>query len=121
MQSTLICGRAILNQSNSKSDDTLPPFDEPWQAQSYAMAQVLIERGTISASAWADTFGAAIRARLASGAEDTTTTYFAAIADALATVLTLESSEIDQKVEDWREAFESTPHGKPVLLARDRT
>ena len=56
-----------------------PGFDEPWQAQAHAMSQVLLESGRIEANVWAETLGAAIRKRLASGAADTTETYYAAL------------------------------------------
>jgi len=98
-------------------DQNMPAFDEPWQAQSYAMTQVLIENGLMTPKSWASAFGAAIRARLASGAEDTTETYFAAIGDALMNELGLERSEVDQTMNNWRTAYETTPHGKPVVLA----
>jgi hypothetical protein len=93
-----------------------PAFDEPWQAQVYGMAQVLLENGTVTPMDWGECLGAAIRARLASGDCDTTQTYFAAVADALAGVLAINGDELDQVVEAWRNAYEVTPHGKPVVL-----
>lgn len=99
------------------TDQGVPAFQEPWQAQAYAMAQVLIENGSMTRGDWSSAFGAAIRARLAAGAEDTTDTYFAAVGDALARVLALEGAELDQKITGWRNAYETTPHGKPVVLA----
>jgi nitrile hydratase accessory protein len=106
-----------LNLPSNILDQNLPPFDEPWQAQAYAMTQVLIESGSMKAEDWAYAFGAAIRARLKAGAEDTTDTYFAAIGDALASVLALHGVELDQTISGWRNAYETTPHGKPVVLA----
>ncbi len=101
-------------------DGTEPPaFDEPWQAQVYGMAQVLIESGRIEPNVWATTMRAAISNRLASGAPDTTDTYFAAVTDALESVMSLEKKEMGNAVEAWREAYETTPHGKPVKLKTD--
>jgi hypothetical protein len=100
-------------------DDQRPAFDEPWEAQAYAMSQVLIENGLIAPEAWARTLARAIKDRLKAGADDTTETYFAAVADALELALTLDSEELDQTVKAWRAAFEATPHGKPVLLANN--
>lgn len=101
----------------TESDRSEPPaFDEPWQAQAYAMAQVLIESGRIEPNLWATTMRAAISNRLASGAPDTADTYFAAVTDALESVLSLEKKEMRNAVEAWREAYETTPHGKPVKL-----
>ena len=39
-----------------------PPFDEPWQAQVFAMVVVLNERGLFSWSEWAQALGAEIAA-----------------------------------------------------------
>ena len=118
------CGRTILKQPDSLptglSEQDLPAFDEPWQAQAYAMAQVLIENGLMTPGSWANAFGAAIRSRLASGAEDNTDTYFAAIGDAVASELGLDEAELDQIMANWRNAYETTPHGKPVILT-DKT
>ncbi len=94
----------------------LPGFDEPWQAQVHAMSQVLLESGQIEAEVWAGTLGAAIRKRFASGAPDTTETYYKALTDALETVLALDVQELAQFAEAWRDAYETTPHGKPVIL-----
>ncbi len=94
----------------------LPGFDEPWQAQAHAMSQVLLESGRIEANVWAETLGAAIRKRLASGAADMTETYYAALTDALETVLAVDGQELADVAEAWRDAYETTPHGKPVLL-----
>ncbi|WP_282610540.1 nitrile hydratase accessory protein [Pelagibius sp. Alg239-R121] len=97
-------------------DRQQPAFDEPWHAQAYAMSQVLIESGRITPGDWAAALGNAIKTRLASGAPDTTDSYFAAITDALESVLAVKEQEINHTVEAWRDAYETTPHGKPVKL-----
>ena len=104
---------------SNTSDQKPPAFDEPWQAQAYAMAQVLIESGRIEPNTWAATMRQAISKRLASGAPDTTDTYFAAVTDALESVLALDDREMLQVVEAWRGAYETTPHGHPVKLRTD--
>ena len=98
-------------------DTTEPPaFDEPWQAQVYGMAQVLIESGRIEPNTWAAAMRAAISKRLEAGAPDTTDSYFAAVTDALESVMSVEKRELGGVVEAWREAYETTPHGQPVKL-----
>ena len=82
------------------------------------MAQVLIESGDLTAESWAEALGAAIRARLSAGEDDTVDTYFAAVLDALQTVLPLGDTEITACMEDWRRAYLATPHGKPVAVKR---
>ncbi len=93
-------------------------FDEPWQAQAYAMSQVLIESGQITPGDWARTLGDAIKSKLANGAEDSSQTYFEAVTDALTTILKMDEQEMERTVQEWRHAFETTPHGKPVSLDR---
>ena len=97
-----------------------PAFDAPWQAQAYAMAQVLIENGRIEPGDWAAALGATIRRRLAAGAADTTETYFEAVAEALETVLALGDDEIAGTADAWRQAYETTPHGQPVRLTPEK-
>ncbi len=95
-----------------------PGFEEPWQAQIYAMSQVLVETGQIAPRAWADALGAAIRERLSAGAPDTPETYFQAVADALEAVLALSRADVTGLTEAWRSAYQATPHGEPVALGR---
>jgi len=93
-----------------------PGFDEPWQAQVHGISRVLIETGKIEPQAWAETLGGAIRKRLDAGAPDTTETYYIAMTDAVEAVLAVDKSALDGFVEAWRHAYETTPHGQPVLL-----
>lgn len=102
--------------TGNRDTRAIPGFDEPWQAQAHAISRVLLERGQIDANTWAETLGAEIRKRLASGAADTTETYYMALTDALEAVLSVEDQELANIVEAWRTAYETTPHGKPVLL-----
>ena len=83
------------------------------------MSQVLIESGHITPENWSRTLGSAIKARLASGAGDTPETYYAAVSDAMEAILNLNETEVDSAVQAWRNAFETTPHGKPVILRRN--
>ena len=56
-----------------KRKDGDPVFDEPWQAQALAMADSLVQEGTLSASDWAATLGAEIRSATNAGAPDNAT------------------------------------------------
>jgi hypothetical protein len=95
-----------------------PGFEEPWQAQVYAMSQVLIEKGHVTPEAWAEALGNAIRERLAAGAADTPSTYFEAVTDAVETVLAVNQAELARLNDAWPAAYEATPHGEPVMLGR---
>ena len=85
------------------------------------MAQALIESGRIAASKWSSAFGAALRKAGDRGAADDSETYYAALVEALLTLLVAEgglnSDEIARRIDDWRAAYLRTPHGKPVMLA----
>ncbi|MGR3292265.1 MAG: nitrile hydratase accessory protein [Paracoccaceae bacterium] len=108
-----------------RPDDPLAPpdatFEEPWQAQVLAIADTMVANGKFTATQWAETLGAAIKAAAAAGAPDTTETYYTAALDALET-LTRQETAVDaaallKRKEDWAATYLATPHGKPVLLA----
>jgi nitrile hydratase accessory protein len=100
--------------------DPRPAFNEPWQAEAYALVQVLIELGRISPQEWASAFGAALRQAVTDGEPDSGETYYTSLAEALERVLvaegTLQEAEVGQRIDDWRAAYNRTPHGKPVRL-----
>ncbi len=101
-------------------DDLRPAFAEPWQAEAYAMVQVLIETGRIAPARWAEAFGAALRKAAEGAAPNDDDTYYDVLAHALGQVLVAEGrlreTDIEQRMEDWRAAYHRTPHGKPVRL-----
>lgn len=103
----------------ARSDDA-PVFDEPWQAQSLALAFNLIERGQFSAKLWSTTLGAELEQARVSGEADDMTTYYNAVLRALEKLLAadeiISTDAIDQRTDAWREAYLRTPHGKPVEL-----
>ena len=53
-----------------------PVFREPWEAQAFAMALVLHERGIFTWSEWADTLSSEIKRAQAGGDPDTGETYY---------------------------------------------
>jgi len=107
----------------SPQDPLAPPenaFDHPWQAQILALADGLIGAGVFSAAQWAKTLGAELRKADASGAPDTTQTYYQAALAALE-ALTAAHAQIPQETvtkrrNAWERAYLATPHGKPVKL-----
>ena len=93
-------------------------FDEPWQAYAWVIARDLCARGLFSPSEWSAALGAKLRARGGDG----NLAYYEAVLDALESLLADKGaalpSELARLKEDWREAYEHTPHGKPVVLKR---
>src|SRR5581483_4354244 len=53
-----------------------PVFREPWEAQAFAMALALHERGVFTWNEWAETLGAQIKRAQAEGDPDTGETYY---------------------------------------------
>jgi nitrile hydratase accessory protein len=108
------------NRLEPPHDEQRPVFNEPWQAEAYALAQVLIETDRVSSSEWAKAFGAALRQSADKGEPDDSETYYAALSETLQRVLVAEGRvqdlEIRQRIDDWRAAYHRTPHGKPVKL-----
>lgn len=100
-------------------DGQRPRFNEPWEAEAYALVQVLLESHRISPREWASTFGGALR-EVAVATPDSDDQYYSSLATALERVLvangTLREVDIAQRIGDWRAAYNRTPHGKPVKL-----
>jgi nitrile hydratase accessory protein len=101
-------------------DENGPVFREPWQAQAFALARSLQERGVFSAGEWAAALGAEIKRAQAAGDPDTGETYYhhclaalerLVVAKGLADAATLARSR-----EAWRRASVRTPHGAPIVL-----
>ena len=101
-------------------DEQRAKFDAPWQAEAYALVQVLIEAGRISPQDWAIALGGALRLAASAGEPDNSDTYYAALARALEHLLVaggdLSGAEVGQRVDAWRTAYQRTPHGMPVRL-----
>jgi nitrile hydratase accessory protein len=102
-----------------KARDGEPAFGEPWQAETLALADLLVQRGLISPARWAKALGAEIAALKAS--PDDRETYYRAALAALERLLmengAVTRAELDERERQWERAYLRTPHGKPVELA----
>lgn len=54
-------------------------FDEPWQAQALAIADVLITQGVITPAVWSATLGEELQNAQTRDAPDNITTYYEAV------------------------------------------
>lgn len=101
-------------------DDGGPAFCEPWQAEAFALANALIDRGLFTADEWAETLGAEIRRAQAAGDPDTGETYYnhwlAALERLCAEKGLVLESDVNRRAEEWRDAYLATPHGQAVTL-----
>jgi nitrile hydratase accessory protein len=102
-------------------DDGGPVFAEPWQAQAFALAVALHQRGAFSWSAWAE----ALSAELAADPADDGARYYEHWLAALERLTTarglVEPAEMGERRDAWADAYAHTPHGKPVELTNGRS
>ena len=101
-------------------DDDGPVFREPWEAQAFAMALVLHERGLFSWTEWAATLADEIKRAQADGDPDTGQTYYRhwlATLERLIAEKEVATSETQHRYRDaWDHAADRTPHGAPIEL-----
>jgi nitrile hydratase accessory protein len=104
--------------------DDGPLFEQPWQADVLAIADVLRDRGLFTAGDWASALGAALSEAARGGAPDTPETYYRCALATLEFVLSRHAPDVaaamPERVEAWRRAYLNTPHGEPVVLAAAR-
>jgi nitrile hydratase accessory protein len=101
-------------------DDEGPVFRESWEAQAFAMALALHERGLFTWNEWAETLADEIRRAQAAGDPDTGETYYRhwlATLERLVAEKGVASSEALHRYRDaWDHAADRTPHGSPIEL-----
>lgn len=97
-----------------------PVFAEPWQAQAFAMALTLQQRGVFSWNEWADELGTQIKAAIAQGDPDDGTTYYRhwlATLERLVARKGIASLEtLARYCRAWDHAADRTPHGQTIEL-----
>ena len=97
-----------------------PTFEEVWQAQSLAIADTLVSAGVVTATRWAEALGSELKSAARAGAADDADTYYLAVLGTVEKLLRqieiIGRDELDARVEAWRQAYLSTPHGEPVEL-----
>ena len=91
-----------------------PVFNEPWEAQAFAMVVKLHERGHFTWSEWAETLGAEIKSGDAPYYEH----WLAALEKIVESKGLMSQVERLNRVEAWDRAAHATPHGKPIELSR---
>jgi nitrile hydratase accessory protein len=97
-----------------------PVFREPWEAQAFAMALALHERGLFTWSEWAATLGEEIKRAQAAGDPDTGETYYRHWLNALERLVAakgvIDSATLARYRDAWDHAADRTPHGTPIEL-----
>lgn len=102
-------GNPILNPPDE------PAFAEPWQAQIFAVAVKLHEKGVFTWKEWSEALGREISA-------SPTRTYYENWLAALEALLNeknvITHPERLRRINAWDRAARATPHGQPIELSR---
>jgi nitrile hydratase accessory protein len=97
-----------------------PVFAEPWEAQAFAMAVALHERGLFSWNEWTAVLGNEIKRAQADGDPDTGETYYrhwlAALERIVAEKGVTDAAALVRYRDAWDHAADRTPHGMPIVL-----
>ena len=97
-------------------------FNEPWEAQAFALAVRLSEAGYFTWSEWATILSQEIKAAQARGDPDLGQTYYQHWLNALERLCVekglVKREDMRRRTEEWRRAYLHTPHGQPVELSK---
>lgn len=102
-------------------DDDGPVFRAPWEAQAFAMALSLHDRGVFTWTEWAAALADEIKRAQAAGDPDTGETYYlhwlATLEHLVAAKGVTTQDTLRRYRNAWDHAADRTPHGKPIELA----
>jgi nitrile hydratase accessory protein len=112
--------RAALEVPGIPQGEDGPVFREPWEAQAFAMAVALHQRGLFTWPEWAATLAGEIKRAQADGDPDTGETYYRHWLRALER-LVADKDVVDRATQTryrnaWERAAKATPHGDPIVL-----
>jgi nitrile hydratase accessory protein len=97
-----------------------PVFHAPWEAEAFALAVSLNERGLFTWNEWADTLGDEIKKAQAAGDPDTGDTYYhhwlAALERIVAEKGVADRGLLEHTRDAWQRACARTPHGTAIEL-----
>lgn len=96
-----------------------PPFDEPWQAQVFALTVAVQEAGHFTWAEWTDTMAEVVTAEQDPQKPDQAE-YYRCWMIAFETLLerkgVADATTIAQVTQAWHDAALNTPHGQPISL-----
>jgi nitrile hydratase accessory protein len=102
-------------------DQEGPVFNEPWEAQAFALAVRLSEEGYFTWSEWGKVLSQEIRGAQGRGDPDLGQGYYQHWLKALERMCLekglVGSEEMGRRKEEWRLAYLKTPHGQPIELS----
>jgi len=98
-------------------------FNEPWEAEAFAIALLLHQRGVFTWDEWAATLGSEIKDAQAKGDPDLGTTYYRHWLAALERLVQQKGIANEETLVHYRQAWDRaadrTPHGEPIVLTSD--
>ncbi len=101
-------------------DDGGPVFRAPWEAQAFAMAVMLHERGHVTWPEWSARLADEIAAAKGRGETDDGRRYYhhwlAALERLVADKGLVLQDELRARHDAWTAAARTTPHGRPIVL-----
>ena len=107
-------------RSFGRNDERDAVFHAPWEAEAFALAVSLNERGVFTWNEWAATLGDEIKKAQAAGDPDTGETYYrhwlAALERIVAEKGVVERGALIRTRDAWQRACARTPHGMPIEL-----
>ena len=100
-----------------------PVFREAWEAQAFALALLLQQRGVFTSSEWASMLTEEIKRAQATGDPDTGDTYYRHWLNALERLVAekgvADAGTLARYRDAWDHAADRTPHGKPIEVLPD--
>jgi len=117
---TVAADRAAKAVPGVPRDGDGPVFGAPWEAQAFAMALSLHERGLFTWTEWAAALADQIKLAQAAGDPDTGETYYlhwlATLEHLVAAKGVTTKDALHRYRDAWDHAADRTPHGKPIEL-----
>jgi nitrile hydratase accessory protein len=111
--------RAAIAVSAPRDHDG-PVFREPWEAQAFAIALALHERGAFTWPEWAAMLADEIRRAQQAGDPDSGETYYRhwlATLERMVAEKNIAGRDMQHRYRDaWDHAADRTPHGQPIVL-----
>ena len=118
--STTAVAQATRALEDLPRDGDGPVFRAPWEAQAFAIALSLHERGLFTWTEWAAALADEIRIAQASDDPDTGTTYYrhwlATLEKMVARKGVAALDTLNRYRDAWDHAADRTPHGSPIVL-----
>jgi nitrile hydratase accessory protein len=95
-------------------DDGQPIFRDSWEAEAFAIGNLLIKQGFLSCSEWVNIFSEEIKKAQVQGDPDRGDTYYSHWLNALERLTDWQTYQ--KQLQLWHQAVLNTPHGVPLAI-----